>query len=131
MPEYLKALFHQHFFLIVLFISSLYICLSFLNTFFFFGQNKLLGQYSFDIININCSCDHDEKKKDLDLLLHFEILIFFSETHLYLKFYFLLKGRRFLSPRQLYSASGFGTFPALKIQCFIFLKSSSPVREIL
>ena len=72
-----------------------------------------------------------EKKKDLDLLLHFEILIFFSETHLYLKFYFLLKGRRFLSPRQLYSASGFGTFPALKIQCFIFLKSSSPVREIL
>lgn len=38
---------------------------------------------------------------------------------------------RFLSPRQLYSASGFGTFPALKIQCFIFLKSSSPVREIL
>lgn len=90
--------FPSTFFLIILFISSLYICLSFLKTFFFsFGQSKLLGKYSFDIININCYCGHDKEKKDLYLLLHFDILIFFSETHLYLKFCLFLTERKKIS----------------------------------
>ena len=98
MPEYLKALFHQHFFLIVLFISSLYICLSFLNTFFFFGQNKLLGQYSFDIININCSCDHDWKKKRFGFVIAFwNLNLFFRDSFIF-KVLFLTERKKISLP---------------------------------